>query len=95
LCRDSHRTTDVAGAAVDHKELSRIGEALDELAKTDSDLAEIVDLKFFCGFSFVEIAALHGVAERDGPAEVGEGAHLPAPEHSRGSISVGEHACPL
>jgi len=27
-------------------------------------LAEIVDLKFFCGFSFAEIAAMRGVSER-------------------------------
>jgi DNA-directed RNA polymerase specialized sigma24 family protein len=30
----------------------------------DPPLAEIVDLKFFCGFSFAEIAAMHGVSER-------------------------------
>jgi DNA-directed RNA polymerase specialized sigma24 family protein len=27
-------------------------------------LAEIVDLKFFCGFSFAEIAAMRDVSER-------------------------------
>ena len=27
-------------------------------------LAEVVDLKFFCGFSFAEIAAMHDVSER-------------------------------
>jgi len=27
-------------------------------------LAQIVDLKFFCGFSFVEIAAMQQVSER-------------------------------
>jgi RNA polymerase sigma factor (TIGR02999 family) len=56
--------TDVAENAVDGRELSQISEALDELAKMDPPLAEIVDLKFFCGFSFGEIAALHGIAER-------------------------------
>ena len=45
-------------------ELTRISEALDELAKTDRALAEIVDLKFFCGFSFDEIGAMRGVSER-------------------------------
>lgn len=50
--------------AVDDGELSRIGEALDELAKAEPSLAELVDLKFFCGFSFVEIAAIHGTCER-------------------------------
>ena len=44
--------------------LERLGHALDELAQVDRSLAEIVDLKFFCGFSFVEIAAMRGVSER-------------------------------
>jgi RNA polymerase sigma factor (TIGR02999 family) len=50
--------------AVDDRELSRIGEALDELAKAEPSLAELVDLKFFCGFSFAEIAAIKGTCER-------------------------------
>ena len=50
--------------AVDGRELARVGEILDELAKADPDLAEIVDLKFFCGFSFAEIAAMRNVSER-------------------------------
>lgn len=45
-------------------ELTRISDALDELAKADASLAQIVDLKFFCGFSFEEIAAMRGVSER-------------------------------
>ncbi len=49
---------------VDDQKLARIGEALDELAKTEPALEEIVDLKFFCGFSFGEIAAMRGVSER-------------------------------
>lgn len=56
--------TDVEDKSIDHHELNEISVALDELARVDSSLAEIVDLKFFCGFSFVEIAALQGVAER-------------------------------
>lgn len=48
----------------DSKELSDISDALDELAKVEPDLAELVDLKFFCGFSFAEIAALRKVSER-------------------------------
>lgn len=48
----------------DHRELTRISEALDELAKADPALEEIVDLKFFCGFTFAEIAAMKGVSER-------------------------------
>jgi RNA polymerase sigma factor (TIGR02999 family) len=46
------------------RDLSRISEALDELAKTDPALAEIVDLKFFCGLTFADIASLRRVSER-------------------------------
>jgi RNA polymerase sigma factor (TIGR02999 family) len=49
---------------VDDRELARVGAALDELAESDPDLAQIVDLKFFCGFTFAEIAAMRGVSER-------------------------------
>ena len=62
-----HITTlevDVADQAADQQELTRISDALDELAKVDPALAEIVDLKFFCGFSFAEIAAMRDVSER-------------------------------
>ncbi len=56
--------TGVGEDLVDHHELSRLSDALDELANVDAPLAEIVDLKFFCGFSFAEIAAMRGVTER-------------------------------
>jgi RNA polymerase sigma factor (TIGR02999 family) len=56
--------TEVAGQVPDGQELARLSDALDELAKVDQALAEVVDLKFFCGFSFGEIAALRGVSER-------------------------------
>lgn len=45
-------------------ELEKISEALDELAKLDPPLAEVVDLKFFCGFTLEEIAGLKDVSER-------------------------------
>lgn len=48
----------------DDRELTRISEALDELAETDASLAELVDLRFFCGFNFAEIAAMKGISER-------------------------------
>ena len=57
-------TTDVLENPVDYLELERIGEALDQLGKMEPSLAEIVDLKFFCGFSFSEIAAMRAVSER-------------------------------
>ena len=56
--------TDHADLATDAHALGRIGDALDELAEIEPDLAEIVDLKFFCGFSFTDIAAMRGVSER-------------------------------
>ncbi len=46
------------------RELEELGDALDELATVDPALAELVDLHFFCGFPFTEIAALRGVSER-------------------------------
>jgi RNA polymerase sigma factor (TIGR02999 family) len=48
----------------DDRELTRIGEALDELAETDPLLAEIVDMRFFCGLTFAEIAAIKNLSER-------------------------------
>jgi RNA polymerase sigma factor (sigma-70 family) len=44
--------------------LEKLSDALDDLALLDAALAELVDLKFFCGFSFTEIAAMRGVSER-------------------------------
>lgn len=44
--------------------LDELSAALDELGALDPRLALVVDLKFFCGFSFVEIAAMQGVAEK-------------------------------
>jgi len=55
---------DVVGKPADDKELSSISDALDQLSQVEPDLAELVDLKFFCGFSFAEIAALQGLSER-------------------------------
>jgi RNA polymerase sigma factor (TIGR02999 family) len=56
--------TDVVDQMADEQELQRISDALDELAQIDGILAETVDLKFFCGFSFAEIAAMRNVSER-------------------------------
>jgi len=56
--------TDIVEELADGRELSEIGAAVDELAAVEPALAEIVDLKFFCGFSFVEIAAMRGSSER-------------------------------
>jgi len=56
------------GAEIEHmpdaRQLTRISEALEELAKVEPSLAEVVDLKFFSGLSFAEIAAMRDVCER-------------------------------
>jgi RNA polymerase sigma factor (TIGR02999 family) len=56
--------TQVAESVPDLAGMSRLNDALAELERTDAPLAELVDLKFFCGFSFAEIAGLRGVSER-------------------------------
>lgn len=60
--------TEVANVA-NHHELGQISEALNELARAEPSLAEIVDLKFFCGFTFGEIAAMRGISERTAQRE--------------------------
>jgi RNA polymerase sigma factor (TIGR02999 family) len=44
--------------------LPELSEALDELAVHDPRLAEVVDLKYFCGFSLTDIAAMREVTLR-------------------------------
>ncbi|MDH4043651.1 MAG: ECF-type sigma factor [Gemmatimonadota bacterium] len=44
--------------------LERLSEALDELAALEPSLAQLVDLHFFSGYSFGEIAGFRGVSER-------------------------------
>ncbi len=55
--------TEIEDVPID-RDLNRISDALDELAKTEPPLAELVDLKFFCGLTFAEIASLRGTSER-------------------------------
>jgi RNA polymerase sigma factor (TIGR02999 family) len=53
-----------AQPAEEHADLLALSAALDGLAALDPPLAELVDLKFFSGFSFADIAGLRGVSER-------------------------------
>jgi len=53
-----------AQPAEEHADLLALSAALDQLATLDPPLAELVDLKFFSGFSFADIAGLRGVSER-------------------------------
>jgi RNA polymerase sigma factor (TIGR02999 family) len=52
------------GASVEAAQLERLSDALDELAQVDASLAELVDLRYFCGFSVAEIAAIRNVSLR-------------------------------
>jgi len=44
--------------------LPGLSEAMDEMAALEPELARVVDLKFFCGFTLAEIAVMHEVSER-------------------------------
>ena len=46
------------------EDLSSMSRALEALEASEPKLAELVDLKFFCGFSLREIAAMRGASER-------------------------------
>ena len=48
----------------DVDQLSSISDALDQLTKVEPELAEVIDLKFFCGFTFAEIASMQSLSER-------------------------------
>jgi len=48
----------------DFNQLSSISDALDQLAKVEPELAEVIDLRFFCGFTFAEIASMQRLSER-------------------------------
>ena len=56
--------TEIPASATSAGEIEGIAEALDALGNADPRLAQLVDLKFFCGFSFAEIAQLQGISER-------------------------------
>jgi RNA polymerase sigma factor (TIGR02999 family) len=60
----THLTTHHGGELPEEELLTRLSEALDALAKVDPRLAEVVDLRYFCGLSFAEIATLRGASER-------------------------------
>ena len=56
--------THTAEQVVQPEQLQDIGEALDELATLEPELANVVDLKFFCGFTLAEVARMQGTSER-------------------------------
>jgi RNA polymerase sigma factor (TIGR02999 family) len=60
---DTH-ASDTAVPVMGTQEMEAVTDALEELATLEPALAEIVDLKFFCGFTFAEISRMQGVSER-------------------------------
>ncbi len=46
------------------REVVALNDALEELGQADNALCELVELKFFAGLTFAEIAALRAVSER-------------------------------
>ena len=51
-------------AAAPDVDVEALAEALEQLTDVDARLAELVDLHFFCGFTFAEIAGMRTVSER-------------------------------
>jgi RNA polymerase sigma factor (TIGR02999 family) len=56
--------TNHADQVMQPETLDGMAEALDELELLDPDLAQVVDLKFFCGFTLAEVARMQRVSER-------------------------------
>src|SRR5271155_6266241 len=56
--------TEVEECSESATDLARLSDALDELAVREPRLAGVVDLKYFCGFTFDEIAAQRGTSLR-------------------------------
>jgi len=56
--------TEIQEPALDEANFARLSAALDALGARDPHLAEVVDLRYFCGFTFDEIAAQRGVSKR-------------------------------
>jgi RNA polymerase sigma factor (TIGR02999 family) len=55
---------EVADSSAADAELTRLSEALDQLAVHEPRLAEVVDLRYFCGYSLEEIALQRGTSSR-------------------------------
>jgi RNA polymerase sigma factor (TIGR02999 family) len=56
--------TEVEESEESATDLAHLSDALDELAVREPRLAGVVDLKYFCGFTFEEIAAQRGTSPR-------------------------------
>jgi RNA polymerase sigma factor (TIGR02999 family) len=58
------RTSEALQVLSTDQEFAQLSESLEALATVDPSLAELVDLKYFCGLSITEISALRGVSPR-------------------------------
>ena len=56
--------TEAPELAAESEGLQRLSDAIEQLAAMEPRLAQVVDLKYFSGFSFTDIAAMWGVSER-------------------------------
>ncbi len=56
--------TEVPDDSTDLAQLEQLSDAVERLGAVESRLAQVVDLKYFCGFSLRDIAAIWGVSER-------------------------------
>jgi len=56
--------TDVPEQVAEYAELEQLSEAVERLAAVEPRLAQVVDLKYFGGFSLRDVASMWGVSER-------------------------------
>jgi RNA polymerase sigma factor (TIGR02999 family) len=56
--------TDIPEDAADSAELQRVSDAVERLAAVEPRLAQVVDLKYFSGFSLSDIAEMWGMSRR-------------------------------
>jgi RNA polymerase sigma factor (TIGR02999 family) len=56
--------TEVPEQELESEGLQRLSDAIEHLASVEPRLAQVVDLKYFSGFSFSDIAAMWGMSER-------------------------------
>lgn len=61
---DTQAMADASAGGPTMPPLDQLADALDALALAEPALAELVELKYFCGFGLAEIAAMRRVSER-------------------------------
>ena len=82
--------TQTAESVAEPAMLSDIGAALDELAEVEPELANVVDLKFFCGFARRRDRGHAWRLRAHRPAPMGEGAAAAVPGARRAAVIVAD-----